>query len=86
VNVLGSVFGIRAHLTPILITEFTHGSLEGTQFVRADRIGSPMTLQRLLHESEGSLLVAVPGDVGFQNFALVVHRPPKVVHLAFMFA
>jgi hypothetical protein len=65
----------------VLPIAFDGGAI-GSQTIGDDRLGSAMALHCALDEGEGGRLIPRLCDVGFQDLALVIHRPPQVAHLA----
>ena len=80
-RVLGPVVRPAAGLLLLLTAEFREGRFVRAQSIGDDCLRGTMSLQRLADETQGGSLVAGPGNVAFQDFALLVDRSPQVYHL-----
>ena len=82
VAILDPVVQPAAHLAAIQVAEFAHGSRVGTQAISDDRLHPPMPLQSLLQEPQCRRFVPFLGDVGFQDFTLMVDGSPEIMGLS----
>ena len=70
------------HLAAVQIAEIAHRRRVGSQTVSDHGFDPAVTLQCLLQKHKSRSFVPFFGDVGFQDFALVIHGSPQVMPLA----
>ncbi len=80
--VLDPVVGPAADLLFFLVAQVFHRRAVGSKAVSRDCFRQAMPLQRVLHKVQCSVFIAGPGDIAFQDFALLIDRPPEINHLA----
>ncbi len=80
--VFGPVVRPAPHLLFAGVTKLSHRSFVRGETIGGDLSGRTVAFERLLHEPQRCLLVALLGDIALEDLALLIDRAPQVVQLA----
>ena len=80
-RILSPIVQPAPHLAAIKIAEVAHRGRVGMQPIGDDYFGLAVSLQRRVQKPQSRRFGSFLGDTGFQYLALVVDRPPEIMHL-----
>jgi hypothetical protein len=80
--IIGSIVEPAAGFLSISVADHLHRRAVGTEVVGDEDICAIMAFHALPEEFQGCLAIMALCDQAFQDVPLVIHSPPKVVHLA----
>jgi hypothetical protein len=82
VRILGPIVEMPASFLALLIPNHLHRGPVGWTLVRHHDFGISLSFHCFLEEFQCCSLVTLLRDIGFQNFAFMIHSAPKIMPLA----